>query len=289
MQIMKTLSELLITMLITMCLCTACGKENVMNTLNNMYDEGIEKVQKAESIEDVQSIYDEVMTQIKDFKTEHQKELTALDSTTSSLQKAEEMFVKACCIKLNGMGGFLRTEDGLSAGIDENGNLYCPEDNAGDEGNYESIDPDNPLNIIDYSYIYLNGNIEYITVMTPDGVYLYNEEDAELYYDYYIPHFFLANMIVKRVWYSNAIDETKIYVKDHLFEIVSNLPIDINSYPKDVVDRVNNVYYNYIGKIKNLRLLRRDNGNSIYSYGGPTKLYVSRDPDHGGKLVICDL
>jgi hypothetical protein len=285
----KKLTLLLATMLITMCICTACGKKNVMDTLNNIYDEGIERVQKAEAIEDVQKIYDEVTKQVNDFKTEHQKELSALDSSAITLQKAEETFVKACCIKLNRKGALLHTENGLSADIDENGNLYCPEDNAGDEGNYNSSIPNNPLNIIGYSYIYMNGNIEYITVMTPNGVYLYNEEDAEKYYDDYVSHFFFANMIARRVWYSDAQDGTKEYVKKHLFEIVSNLPLNINSYPRDVMDRVNKVYYDYMDKAKNLHLLRRDNGNSIYSYNGPTKLYVSRDPDHGGKLVICDL
>ena len=78
-------------------------------------------------------------------------------------------------------------------------------------------------------------------------------------------------------------------MKDNLYRIVSNLPIDINLYPRDVVDRVNNVYYNYMDKAKNLHLLRRNNGNSIYDYYGPTKLHISRDPDHGGKLVITDL
>lgn len=95
-------------------------------------------------------------------------------------------------------------------------------------------------------------------------------------------------MIVRRVWYSDAMDETKKYVKKHLFEIVSNLPIDINSHPKDVVDKVNNVFFNYLENAKKIYLIHRDNGKSIYGYGGPTKLYLCRDPDHGGKLVIYD-
>ena len=58
------------------------------------------------------------------------------------------------------------------------------------------------------------------------------------------------------------------HVKKHLFEIVSNLPIDINSHPKDVVDKVNNVFFNYFENAKKLYLIHRDNGKSIYDYGG---------------------
>lgn len=284
---MKKYPELLITMLVTICLCTACGKENVIDTIKKMYEQGIERVEKSESIEEVQRIYDEVTKQVKYIKSEHQKELTSLGSTVSTLQKTEDVFVRACCIKLNDMNSFLKTEDGLIS-IDEKGNFYDPSELPGDDSDYYSENPDNPLNIIDYSYICLNGNIEYITVLTSNGVYLYNEEDAEQYYDYYVPHFFWANMIVRRVWYSDASKDTKQYVKGNLFRIVSNLPLDI-SYPKDVMERVNKIYYKYMDKEKKLHLLRRNNGRSIYDYNGPTKLYLGRDPDHGGILVIREL
>lgn len=284
---MKQFLNLVAVMMVTMLLCVACGEKNVVKTVEKMYAEGIERVQKAKTYEDVQNIYDEVTKQIKEMKSEHQKELTALDSTASTLQKTEEAFVRTCCIKLKHLNNTLKTEDGFIS-IDENGNFYDPLDFAGDEGNCDSVNSDNPLNFIDYSYICLNGNIEYLTVMTPNGVYLYNDEDAEQYYDYYVSHFFFANMIVRRVWYSDASEDTKKYVRDHLYRIVSDLPLDI-SYPKDVMVRVNEVYYKYMDNAKKIYLLRRNNGISIYDYRGSTKLYLSRDPDHRGKLVIYDL
>ena len=285
---MRNLSALLVVMLFTVFLCTACGEKNIVNTLEKMYDEGIKEIEMMESAEDVQSNYDKIIAKIKEFKTAHHEELSALDSTTNTLQEIEEAFIKACCKKSAEFNSGLLTDYGYVR-LDENGNIFIDRNPNEIESNTLESSPNNPLNIIGYSYICLNGNIEYITLQTPYGPYLYNEEDAEQYYDNYVLHFFFANMIVKRIWYSDAIEETKKYVRDHLFDIVSNLPVDINSYPKDVVERVNKIYFNYMGKAQNLHLSRRSNGVSIYNYGGPTKLYINRDPEHGGRLIIYDL
>ena len=100
----------------------------------------------------------------------------------------------------------------------------------------------NPLNFCGYTP--LNSGI---TVQTPDGDYLYNEKDAEEYYDYYVTSFFFALKIADRLnpsWssYSSTKHETKEYVRNNLFDIVSNLPLD-DSYPNDVVEFVNKIYY----------------------------------------------
>ena len=102
---MKNLSRMLTTLLVTMLLCIACGEKNVVDAVEKICDEGIERVQRAESIDEVQQIYNEVISQVKNFKTEHLKEFATLDSTASSLQKTKETFVKACCIKLKSMNG----------------------------------------------------------------------------------------------------------------------------------------------------------------------------------------
>lgn len=295
---MENLLKILTTMLVTMLLCIACGEKDVVDVVEKMYDNGIERVQKAESIEDIQQIYDEVTKQVNDFKTEHLKEFAALDSIASSLQKTKETFVKACCIKLETMNSALKTEDGLIR-IDENGSLYDPEELAGDDGDGTTYNQNNPLNIIGYTFIsnpdsYL-GN--YIIVQTSNGDCLYNEEDAERYYDYYVSHFFFAARIAsstlncRSYGYLHTEESTREYIKKNLFNIVSNLPLD-NSYPSDVVEKVNEIYYNYKEEAATLHLIKRDYGRSLYGYyadNNPNKLYHfdlcrCRDTDNGGKL-----
>lgn len=294
MNCMKKHLNLFNILLLTMFLCIGCEKKGFLDSIVEMYDDGIETVDKAKSIDDVQKCYNDINKKVEEFLQNHLNEIAALDSTATKIEAAKMTFTKACCIKAFSFEGFIKDTNGVVIGVNDAGKVLPLESIEGDDGlvsdaEFDNYDDKNPLGFIDYSYIYMNGNIEYLTVRTSNGVYLYNEEDAEQYYDQYVSHFFFANMIVRRIWYSDASEDTKKYVKDNLYRIVSNLPIDINLYPRDVVDRVNNVYYNYMDKAKNLHLLRRNNGNSIYDYYGPTKLYISRDPDHGGKLVITDL
>ena len=294
---MKNLSRMLTTLLVTMLLCIACGEKNVVDAVEKIFDEGIERVQRAESMEEVQRIYNEVIIQVNDFKTEHLKEFAALDSTASSLQKTKETFVKACCIKLKSMNSYLEIEDGVIS-IDENGNLYDPLELAGDEGNDRAYNQNNPLNIIGYTHIYkpdrhLNN---YITIQTPDGDYLYSEEDAERYYDSYISQFFFAKKIALHIlyegYYDDGDDESVIeYVKKNLFKIVSNLPLD-SSYPSNVVERVNEIYYDNKEEAATLHLIKRDYGKSLYGYYNDNDynklgyLTLSRDTNDGGKLIL---
>ena len=285
--------NLLAILMVAMFFCTGCEKKGVVDSIVEMYDDGIETVDKAKSVDDVQKYYDDINKKVEEYKQSHQREMASLDSTVTKIDKAKMLFTKACCIKAYSFDhGYIKNTEGVTIGGDVVGEVLPLESIEGDDGLAEEFgnnnDTDNPLGIIDYSYIFLNGNIEYITVLTSNGAYLYNEEDAERYYDYYASHFFWANMIVRRVWYSDASEDTRKYVRDNLYRIVSNLPLDI-SFPRDVMERVNKVYYKYMDKAKNIHLLRRNNGISIYDYHGPTKLYLSRDPDHGGKLVICDL
>ena len=76
--------------LVILSLCVACGEKNVVNIIEQIYDDGIERVQKAKEAKDVQKIYDDVTQKVKDVKNMHLKEFAELDSTTNTLQKSEE-------------------------------------------------------------------------------------------------------------------------------------------------------------------------------------------------------
>ena len=152
----------------------------------------------------------------------------------------------------------------------------------------------NPLNFCGYTP--LNSGI---TVQTPDGDYLYNEKDAEEYYDYYVTSFFFALKIADRLnpsWssYSSTKHETKEYVRNNLFDIVSNLPLD-DSYPNDVVEFVNKIYYDNKDEAATLGLAERNYGHSEYVYDyynsffeeyGQGDLDLRRDENNGGRLII---
>ena len=276
-----------------MLFCTGCEKKSLVDSITEMYDDGIETVDKAKSVDDVQRYYNDINKKVEDFKQSHLKEMAVQDSSLAKIEKAKMIFTKACCIKAFSFNGFIQDTNGAFIGVNDAGIVLPLESIEGDDGlvsdaEFDNYDDENPLGFIDYSYICMNGNIEYITVLTSNGEYIYNEEDAEQYYDHYVSHFFFANMIVKGVWYSNASNDTKKYVRDNLYKIVSNLPLDI-SFPRDVMEKVNQVYYKYMNNAKKIHLLRRNNGNSIYDYNGSTKFYLSRDPEHGGKLIIFDL
>lgn len=290
---MKMYVNLFVILLVTTFLCMGCKEKSIVDSIVEIYDDGIEVIEKAKSLDDIQEYYNDINEQVEEYKQSHLKEIAALDSIAIKIEEAEMNFTKACCIKASSFEGFIKDTNGVVIGVNDKGEvlpLECIEggDGLASEAELDNYDDENPLGFVDYSYICLNGNIEYITVRTSSGVYLYNEEDAEQYYDYYVSHFFWANMIVRRVWYSDASEDTRKYVRDNLYRIVSNLPLDI-SYPREVMERVNEVYYKYMDKAKDLHLLRRDNRNSIYDYYGPTKLYLSRDPDHGGQFIIYDL
>ena len=269
---MKDFPSLLATMLVTMFFCVACGEKSVVDAVEKMYDDGIARVQKAEGVNDVQQIYDEVTKQVKDFKNEHLKEFASLDSTASSLQKAEETFIKACCMKSEEYDCGIQTDKGR-ARLDDSGNVFIYNGQVDEENDVQKATSYNPLNIIDYTYVTEvidNMTYCYITVQTPNGDYLYDEEDAERYYDFYFPQFFFAYVIGEKIaWYNSSISDIKKstidYVKKNLFDIVNHLPLD-NSYPNDVVKYVNKIYYDNKEEAATVYSSKRDYGFSEYGY-----------------------
>lgn len=123
---------------------------------------------------------------------------------------------------------------------------------TGKESNANSEEEtSNPLNITGMTptYKYWESNKEwylgYITLQTPNGDYMYDDEDADLYYDNLAGVFFFAYKIAReaREWPSLG-DRSDIreYLKDHLFEVVTNLPLD-SSYPERIREHANKVYY----------------------------------------------
>lgn len=110
----------------------------------------------------------------------------------------------------------------------------------------------NPLNIIGMTPVYEMSSdgkechLKYITLQTPNGDYMYDDEDADLYYNDLAGVFFLACMIAgdaTHEWGSLG-DRSDIreYLKDHLFDVVANMPLD-SSYPERIREFVNKVYY----------------------------------------------
>ncbi|MBR5688551.1 MAG: hypothetical protein IKX36_11450 [Prevotella sp.] len=267
----------LTAMLITMLLLVSCGGRSVVDTVNEMYDVGVERVQKAENMDDIQKIYDEVTQQVKDFKTEHLKEFAALDSTTNLLSKAENMFVKACCIRLSDMGSNLQTVEGLIC-IDDNGDIVYLEESEDLYGSGESeSDLNNPLNFVSMKVIFDNRKDAFlrknkIKLQTVEGDYKYSDEDAELYYNLYAARFVMAKIICDQS--KNA--EVRKYIENNLFDIVNHLPLN-DSYPENVKEEVNKLYYDNKDYIENtLHIAYRQYGVVCYEYTSPPVIFVGQ-------------
>lgn len=141
---------------------------------------------------------------------------------------------------------------------------------------------DNPLNItgmkIHWSYHDLSAYsrpsyyyVDYITIETPEGTLKYSDEDAELYYDEYALIFTWASVISYRSYDKTDNDDMEIkdYLDNNLLEIVCNLPLD-DSYPENLREYVNRIYYNNVDDIMKLSLADRGYGYKKYIY---TELY----------------
>lgn len=107
----------------------------------------------------------------------------------------------------------------------------------------------NPLNIVGctpiyhyYENEYAKGyRFDYITLQTPEGDYMYDDEDADKYYNNMAGWFFITYMLANDAQYDSNSD-IREYLKDHLFDVVTNLPLD-SSYPERIREFANKVYY----------------------------------------------
>ena len=270
--------KVIATIFVIVFLCIACEKGNIEKSLAKMYDDGIERIQKAEEPNDVQKIYDDVTKKVEDFEKQHLKEFTALDSKANALKKkSEEHFIKVCCIKLYDMKDCLKTAKGVVC-ADKNGNLMwakvvCEGDSSPTSAKSK------PFNIIDMIPIYgstqVDDEVRYhfdrVKMMTSNGEYLYDDEQMENAM-LYMHYFFMSYLIAKNgVKYAS-------YLKDHLFDVVCNLPLD-ESYPQDIREYANKIYYN--NKDKMSRMVEYDRG---YGY---VEFVYDKGFFFGQNLLLC--
>ena len=294
---MKQFLNLVAIMMVTMILCVACGEKNVVKTVEKMYAEGIERLQKAKNYEDTQNIYDEVFIQVKKYQTEHLEEFASLDSTANTLQKTKESFLKACCYSLlinEGKGCVLRTENGFAC-IGKDGNVEYPKDDEGEEWEENNSNANNPLGLTGLTPVYEQDSYEdgngkhyfwyckYITVQNSKGDYLYSDEDAERYYEGYLNLFFMAKLIAGKC---DKDENMREYMKNNLSNIVTHLPLD-ESYPENIRERVNKIYYDWKDEMSTLHISERGYGylKCAYYINGDQynqhSFYLRRDKDNG--------
>lgn len=247
---MKKFMKATSIIIVILSLCVACGEKNVVKTIEKMYDDGIERVQKAKDAKDVQKIYDDVTQKVKDVKNMHLKEFAELDSaTTKILPNAEEKFVKACCIRLHDMGAsILKTSIG-GVWSDANGNLVGwvkPGEEVVDQV-YASKGNDS-FNIFAFDPIYeydKNTNKWYFKEITMtrsinNDYYMYNEEHAD-YYDKYSFTFYMAYLLSLLAADNDNLRE---YITNYLTIVLDDMPLDA-SYSDYVREYVNKIYYDY--------------------------------------------
>ena len=121
-----------------------------------MYDDGIETVDKAKSIDDVQKCYNDINKKVEEYLQNHLNEIAALDSTATKIEAAKMAFTKACCIKASSFEGFIKDTNGVVIGVNDAGKVLPLESIEGDDGlvsdaDYDNYDDNNPLGFIDYS------------------------------------------------------------------------------------------------------------------------------------------
>lgn len=153
----------------------------------------------------------------------------------------------------------------------------------------------NPLNVTGiipiYKSIRVDDEIRYsydrICIQTLDGELTYDDQQVEKYIDRYKSFFFMAYMIAK--------EGIKIapYLREHLMEVVSNLPLN-NSYPQNVREHANKIYYDYKDRTECMTVYKRGYGFVEFAferirgiYGEPVvkcfKVYRDRNT---GRLML---
>lgn len=273
-------------------ICIGCGKKGsstkrVADYVEQIYEDGAKAVQEASSMEKVQQSYNSASDEASIYLLETDDKIEALDSVR--IENAKKAFLEVCCKKAREFDSYLDTDKGLFY-MDEEGNVKCGDDEP------QGYHLDNPaICFKDYKPIFeayqvddeTHYNFKGVTILDANGVVKYNDEDAEQYYNYYACHFFFAYMIAYN--HQTKGKELAPYLQNNLFNIVCNLPLD-ESFPSDVREIVNKIYYDYKDKALNMQLYKRGYGYIEYAfekfidfYGGHNircfKMY--RDEDAG--------
>lgn len=302
--IMKHFLNLFAILLATVILCTGCEKKSIVDTIAEMYDDGIENVENAINVDDVQRCYNDINKKVEEFKQGHLKEMAALDSTFAKIEEAKMTFTKACCIKASSFDGFIKDSNGVVIGINDAGKvspIESIEENGGlDSDDYNDSDnktSTNPLGFtgltpIYYKYKYSDNTVVWrydeITVQTSEGDYIYNDEDAERYYEHYLALFFIAT----RIFPNYTDDESLVnYITNNISEIITNLPLD-DTFPQNIREYVNKIYYDNKDEMGTLHISERGYGyiKCTFYYNcnrnSPGYFRVMRDDKNNGRLVI---
>ena len=252
--------------LATFLACISCdGKKNksVADYVDEIYSEGVNTLQKASSLDLVQSAYDNTSTEVAAYLSETSEKIEGEDSVR--IVNAEKSFLEACCHKAREYDSYLKTEKGIFY-IDDEGKLRCGDDEP------QGYHLDNPaMRFKAFNPIYevhqVDDETHYqfkgVTIQDTDGDVTYSDEDAEQYYNYYAYHFFFAYMIAYK--HSSKGKEIAPYLQKNLFNVVCNLPLD-DSYPSDIKEIVNQIYYDYKDKAINMRLYKRGYGYVEYAF-----------------------
>lgn len=138
-----------------------------------------------------------------------------------------------------------------------------------------------------YRNIY-NWRCDNVTVQTSEGDYIYNDEDAERYYEHYLALFFIAT----RIFPNYTDDESLVnYITNNISEIITNLPLD-DSYPQNIREYANKIYYDNKDEMNTLHISERGYGYIKCTFynncnrNDPRHFIVKRDDENNGRLVI---
>lgn len=132
------------------------------------------------------------------------------------------------------------------------------------------------------SYIHSIGDFKGIKVFDAKGVVKYSDEDAEKYYQHYVAHFFFAYKIAYHIVGLAEYEDAKTisYLKDNLFDIVCNLPLN-NSYPSDIKEDINKIYYDNKDRALNMNLYHREYGFLEFRYNEMERFCIYREEKSG--------
>jgi hypothetical protein len=127
-----------------------------------------------------------------------------------------------------------------------------------------------------------------IKIFDANGEMKYSDEEAEEYYTHYAIHFFYAHIIADKITWSKKEKKKSYvdYIKEHLFDIVCNLPLD-DSYPSDIRETVNKIYYDNKDKALNMILVKRGYGFLKYEsdFHIYNNFYLYRDKESGSLMA----
>lgn len=284
---------------VTVFLFTSCEKKSFVDSIVEMYDDGIERVDKANSLDDVQNCYNDINKNVEEFKQGHLREMAALDSTITKIEDAKLIFTKACCIKAFSFDhGYIKNTEGVTIGVNDAGEVLPVESIEGDDGVNNNTST-NPLGFTGITPIFQKKEnkdkydpewiCKGITVQDSKGDYIYNDEDAERYYEQYLPLFFMAYEIVDFYYDDHEVDLVN-YLTNNLSNIVSNLPLD-DTHPQNIREYVNKKFYDNKDAMNTLCISKRGYGYIECRYynqyrGEYSSFTIKRDEKNNGRLII---